>query len=106
MQVGGWPARPQDRRRAQKDHPRPGSLPAELQERIIASLDGPEAKILRALIAIYPGSVSREELGQGLGYTNTRSGGFSEPLGKLIRLGLAEAPERGRVRATALLFLD
>lgn len=82
------------------------STSAELQARILAALDGPEAKILGALIGLYPEDITRDHLGSGCGYKNPRSGGFSEPLGKLIRLGLVEVPHRGRVRAARLLSLE
>ena len=82
------------------------STSAELQALILAALDGPEAKILGALIGLYPEDITRDHLGSGCGYKNPRSGGFSELLGKLIRLGLVEVPHRGRVRAARLLFLE
>jgi hypothetical protein len=69
-------------------------------------LGGPEGKILRELIAIYPDSISKEELGAKLNYTNVRSGGFSEPVGRLRSLGIAVYPEKNVVRAADWLFLE
>lgn len=75
-----------------------------MQERLIAKLDGVRGRILRAVIAAYPDSLDKDEPGQSLGYTNPRSGGFSEPIGSLRTLGLLDYPERGRVVASRLLF--
>jgi len=58
------------------------------------------------LIAIYPSTVGKDELGQRLGYTNPRSGGFSEPLGSLKGLGLISYPSPGQVVAQPVLFLE
>ena len=80
----------------------------ELQQRILAQLDGPEQKILRVLLNEYPKPRTKEELAALCDppYTNTRSGGFSEPMGTLKRLGLAQYPQRGVVRASPALFLE
>lgn len=40
------------------------------------------------------------------GYTNIRSGGFSEPLGRLNTLGIVQTPARGMVVAAPFLFLE
>jgi hypothetical protein len=76
-----------------------------LQERILSKLDGPRAKILRELIGQFPNDVDKVELGQKLGYSNPRSGGFTEPLGSLRELGLIDYPNKGRVVALPVLFL-
>jgi hypothetical protein len=78
----------------------------ELQERLFAKLDGPRQRILRALVDIFPKSIEKEALGQQLGYSNPRSGGFSEPLGALRALGLIDYPDRGKVAAQPVLFLE
>lgn len=78
----------------------------ELQQRIMGNLTGPEQKLLRALLSAYPEPVTKEDLGAACGYTNIRSGGFSEPLGRLNTLGLARSPERGVVVAAPALFLE
>jgi hypothetical protein len=87
---------------------KPVSTPATteaLQERILAKLDGPRAKILRELIWQHPNDFDKAELGQKLGYSNPRSGGFTEPLGSLRELGLIDYPTPGRVVALPVLFL-
>jgi hypothetical protein len=78
----------------------------ELQAQILDRLSGPEQKLLRALIAVFPESQSKEDLGAACGYTNIRSGGFSEPLGRLSTLGLVVSPQRGNVAASSKLFLE
>jgi uncharacterized protein len=78
----------------------------ELQERLLAKLDGPRQKILRALIERYPNSIAKEDLGRQLGYSNPRSGGFSEPLGSLRALGLIDYPKGGYIVAQPVLFLE
>jgi hypothetical protein len=77
-----------------------------LQERILAKLDGPRAKLLRELITLHPSAITKAELAERCGYTNIRSGGFSEPLGSLSTLGLVEYPTQGEVRAADALFLE
>jgi hypothetical protein len=69
-------------------------------------LTGPERKLLTALIGWYPQAVTKERLGEDCGYTNIRSGGFSEPLGRLNTLGLVRTPARGEVVAAPALFLE
>src|SRR5262249_39760480 len=88
---------------------KPVSRPATteaLQDRILAKLDGPRARILRELIEQYPKDVDKAELGQKLGYTNPGSGGFTEPLGSLRELGLIDYPVPGRVSALPVLILE
>ena len=46
----------------------------DLQQRIVGKLDGPRAKVLRELIAIYPAAIAKETLGGNLDYTNVKSG--------------------------------
>ena len=72
----------------------------------MAKLTGPEQKLLRALLRHYPDAVSKETLGTECGYTNIRSGGFSEPLGRLNTLGIIRTPARGMVVAAPFLFLE
>jgi hypothetical protein len=77
----------------------------ELQARILEKLTGPERKLLGHLLAAYPASMMKETLGEACGYTNIRSGGFSEPVSHLNVLGLIES-KRGEVRASPALFLE
>jgi hypothetical protein len=76
-----------------------------LQARIMGVLPGPEQRILAKLIELYPTIMSREDLARALGYTNFRSGGFSEPLGRLATLKLVDTP-RGAAVASSKLFLS
>lgn len=78
----------------------------ELHERLCRKLGGPEEKLLREIIAVYPEAISKEELGAKLGYTNVRSGGFSEPVGRLRALGIIEYPQSGYVKAADWLYLN
>jgi uncharacterized protein len=92
-----------------REHARPVDLPMsvnDLHERLYTKLGGPEAKLLRAIIAVYPNQISKEDLGASLGYTNVRSGGFSEPVGRLRSLGIIQYPERNAVRCSDWLFLE
>ena len=78
----------------------------ELQARILEKLTGPEQKLLGVLLRHYPAPMTKDALGAECGYTNVRSGGFSEPMGRLRALGLVESPSRGEVRASRALFLE
>jgi hypothetical protein len=89
--------------------PAPAPLSAEeLQARILDKLTGPEQKLLRVLLGHYPDAISKEQLAAECDppYTNIRSGGFSEPLGRLNTLGIVESPARGEVVASRALFLE
>jgi hypothetical protein len=78
----------------------------ELHDRLCRKLGGPEEKLLREILAVYPEAISKEDLGGKLGYTNVRSGGFSEPIGRLRSLGIIDYPNSGFVRAADWLYLD
>lgn len=87
-------------------HPVDAPLSAdELHERLCRKLGGPEEKILREIIAAYPDALTKEDLGAKLGYTNVRSGGFSEPVGRLKSLGIIDYPRAGLVKAADWLFV-
>lgn len=77
----------------------------ELQAKVFAVLPGPEQKLLRVLIDVYPEDISKDELAERTGYS-PGSGGFNNPCGRLRTLGLAEYPSAGRVKAKSLLFLE
>ena len=77
---------------------------AELHDAICAKLSGPDAALLRILIERYPEAMSRSELAEMRGYSNVRSGGFTEPLGRLRALGLIDYPGAGEVVALPVLF--
>lgn len=86
----------------------PPASSQELQDRILRKLTGPEQKLLNVLLTNYPQALTKEELAAACDppYTNIRSGGFSEPLGRLNTLGLVETPARGVVKASHALFLE
>lgn len=77
----------------------------ELHRKVLDVLPGPEKRILSELVAVYPESLSDEELAKRSGYTHG-GGGYNNPRGRLRTLGLADYPERGMVRAADLLFVD
>lgn len=60
-------------------------------------------KILEQLIAAFPESISRKELGERTGYASG-GGTFQKYVGKLSSFGAAIYPEDGQVRAADLLF--
>jgi uncharacterized protein len=84
---------------------RPSSS-TEMQDRVMGKLSGPEQKLLRVILRAYPQPIGKDALGAACGYSNIRSGGFSEPLGRLTTLGLVRAPARGAVVASPALFLE
>lgn len=75
-----------------------------LQAKVMGRLNGPEQRILTALIEAYPQDLDKAELAERAGYS--LGGAFNNPLGRLRSLGLAEYPEKGRARAADLLFLE
>lgn len=91
--------------RAQADPPARPPTTAELQERVIRLVGGAGGRILRELIAIFPEAMDRDVLGERTGYTNPRSKGFANSLGRLRSLGFVEYPAQGIVSAAAILFL-
>ena len=74
-----------------------------LQARVLGVLDGPGQKLLRALLGVYPGTMSRDTLAAETDYSD-KSSGFEKALGRLRTLGLVEYPERGTARARDILF--
>jgi hypothetical protein len=84
-------------------------LPREngaLQEAVLSRLTGPEARVIRVLLDVYPDAIGRVELGARAGYTVTEKGGgyFANMLGRLRTLGLLDYPRQGEVVATDVLF--
>lgn len=79
----------------------------DLQRRILEKLTGPEQRLLKVLLAQYPMKITKEQLAAACDppYTNIRSGGFAEPIGRLNTLGLIKS-QRGTVVASAALFLE
>lgn len=80
----------------------------EMQARVLAKLTGPEQKLLGVLLRVYPKVLTKDQLAAACDppYTNVRSGGFSEPLGRLNTLGIVRTPARGSVVAAPFLFLE
>lgn len=75
----------------------------ELQTKVLGILPGPEQKLLKVLLEIYPTDISKDELAERSGYA-PGSGGFNNPCGRLRTLSLVEYPQPGRVKARELLF--
>lgn len=75
----------------------------ELHAAWFAKLSNPQARILRALIHIYPRALRRSELADAAGQSATSSG-YTNNLGMLRGLGLLDYPRGGEVVATGLLF--
>lgn len=77
----------------------------EVQERICMLLGGASERILRPLIAAYPGELERVAVAAAAGYTNLNSKGFTNALGRLRTLGFIDYPAQGLVKANDVLFL-
>jgi ABC-type dipeptide/oligopeptide/nickel transport system ATPase component len=90
--------------RLAKQHLRPATS-KELQAKVMEMLGVGESKLLTILIRVYPKPVRRADLAAEAGYSNPKSGGFSEPVSRLIDLGLAESPAPGMVRGSDILFV-
>lgn len=80
----------------------PGSN-AELHDRVLQRLGGPEQRLLRPLMSAYPDRMSNEQLARAAGYT-PGAGAFNNPRGRLRALGLIDYPAPGYVAARPLLF--
>lgn len=79
---------------------------AERQERIRAMLKPVEQRVLGPLVTAYPDALPREELAVASGYGHVNSTGFVKAVGRLRTLGLIDYPDRGRIVATDVLFLE
>jgi len=78
--------------------------PEELQARVLAQLPGPEGKLLRVLLDVYPRALSNEDLAQRAGYA-PNGGAYNNPRGRLRSLGLIDY-QGGLVVARPVLFLQ
>ena len=76
----------------------------ELHQAVLSRLPGPEQKLLRVLLEVYPDDISFEELAHRTEY-QFGGGAFNNPKGRLRSLGLVEYPASGRIRARDLLFI-
>lgn len=75
-----------------------------IRDRIVKMLGGASTKILDPLIAAYPEDMERDGVAALAGYTNVRSKGFTNALGRLRTLGFVQYPSQGTLRAGDLLF--
>lgn len=78
--------------------------PAELQEAVYRTVSGPQADLLRVLVAAYPDPVDRETLAERAG-VSANSSGFRANVSKLSGFETITYPAPGYVRAADLLFL-
>lgn len=94
--------------RAQATDPQIPPTTEGLQTAVYARLDGPEQRVLREIVDVYPQEISKKEAGERAGYTvGEKIGGtYGNILGRLRSLGLVEYPEAGYVVAQPILFLD
>jgi hypothetical protein len=77
----------------------------ELQYALYERLSGPQAALLRVLVAHYPAFLSRAALAAGAGVSNASSG-FRNNVSVLKSLGLIDYPGDGQVVALPVLFLE
>lgn len=82
--------------------PEAGPSNAELHDRVMARLPGPERRLLQPLLNAYPNVLTNEELAAAAGYA-AQGGAYNNPRGKLRTLGLIEYVPGGVV-AKPLLF--
>lgn len=76
---------------------------AELREYWFGNLDGPPAKLLRALCEKYPASMTKAELADTCGY-QVSGGAFANPLARLRSLDLVTGYGTAPLRASDDLF--
>lgn len=89
--------------RAKANPPAKAPTLEDLHASWLRIVPAPQAAILQAAIAIYPKSIGKNELADQVGVSRT-SGGYFNNLGRLRTLGAIDYPERGTVRAAAILF--
>lgn len=77
----------------------------ELQRRVREKLSPALWRILETVIAVYPGVLTREEIGDAVGL-KANTGNFGNYLGSLRTLGLIDYPAPGQVTAQPVLFID
>lgn len=75
----------------------------ELHQRVFAKLSEGQRRIAEHLIAIYPESISRADLGVAAGY-NLTGGSGAQHVADLVTVGAARIPSPGKVAASDLLF--
>jgi hypothetical protein len=90
--------------RAAANPPDMGVTSAELRQRVLQRLPGPESKLLTVIMKVFPKKISNQDLADQTGYA-VGGGAFNNPRGRLHTLGLITYPERGYLRASEYLFL-
>lgn len=75
----------------------------DLHSHVMGRLPGPEQKLLRALLDVYPESLSDDVLASRTNYA-PGGGAFLNPKGRLRSLGLITYPHSKHARAADLLF--
>lgn len=90
--------------RAAANNPVSAPTTADLHQRVMAILNGPQQRILAPLLAKYPQSMPKAVLAEAAGYSPD-GGAFNNPLGSLRSLGFIDYPERGQVVALPILFV-
>jgi Mn-dependent DtxR family transcriptional regulator len=103
------------------DYPQPGSVAftnagqrrarpvatpptvSDLHQAWLEIVTGPQARILREVVAIYPQPIAKEALAKRLD-VSPESGSYANNLGRLRTLGVIDYPRRGYVRAKDVLF--
>lgn len=85
--------------------PTPATPPthAELHTAVLGRLSGPEGRILKPLLDVWPESLTNEQLAELAGYSPD-GGAFGNPRSRLRTLGLVDYPTKGSVRANDFLF--
>jgi hypothetical protein len=77
----------------------------DLHDAIYRMVSGPQAALLRALVAAYPAPLTRDELADAAG-VSAASSGFEKNISTLKSFELVYYPERGYVQALPVLFLE
>ncbi len=77
----------------------------ELQQMWRELLSDSQKKIFDVVIEIYPDQITREELAERTGFSNT-GGGFHNNISKMSIMQIIEYPEQGSVKATKNVFLE
>jgi hypothetical protein len=75
---------------------------AALQQAVLDKLAGPEQKLLRPLLQVYPDGMASKDLAEESGYSLTSSS-FANPRGRLNSYGLTEIRD-GKIYARSVLF--
>lgn len=90
--------------RAAANNPESAPTTADLHQRVMAILNGPQQRILAPLLLAYPRPMTKTGLATEAGYSPD-GGAFNNPLGSLRSLGFIDYPSRGQVVALPILFV-